>query len=65
MEADVRPPPTYDEDLYSRAHRQAELLRSGRLDAMDIDTVAEEIESLGRSQASSLQSGVQSIACTS
>lgn len=39
----------YDTDFYAWAMQQAELLRAGRLDLVDIENIAEEIESLGRS----------------
>jgi Domain of unknown function DUF29 len=39
----------YDEDFALWSAEQSALLRSGRLDKIDLDNVAEEIESLGRS----------------
>lgn len=62
MDQDLSKPPAYGEDLHAWAYRQAELLRSGRLGELDIENVAEEIESLGRSQASALQSSFRLIA---
>ena len=62
MDDEVRARPLYDDDLYGWAHAQAELLRSGRLDEIDIENMAEEIESLGRSQASAVQSSFRLIA---
>ncbi len=41
---------TYESDLYAWAMEQAALLRSGRLSEADIANIAEEIESLGRSE---------------
>ena len=38
----------YDTDLAAWAAHTAELLRAGRLDEVDLDNVAEEIESLGK-----------------
>jgi hypothetical protein len=38
----------YDRDFYAWANEQAALLRAGKLDAADIEHIAEEIESMGR-----------------
>lgn len=40
----------YEQDFYAWATQQAALLRAGRLDAADIANIAEEIESMGRSE---------------
>jgi hypothetical protein len=40
----------YDKDLHAWAVEQAALLRAGRLQEVDVENVAEEIESLGRSE---------------
>jgi len=40
----------YDEDFYAWAIEQAALLRTGRVAAADIDHIAEEIESMGRTE---------------
>ena len=40
----------YERDFYAWANEQAALLRAGRLDRADIDNIAEEIESMGRSE---------------
>jgi hypothetical protein len=40
----------YERDFYAWTQEQAALLRSGRLDAADIGNIAEEIESMGRSE---------------
>ncbi len=40
----------YENDFYAWAMEQAELLRARRLDAADIDNIAEEIESMGRGE---------------
>lgn len=45
---------SYDRDFYSWALEQARLIRDGRLDAIDRENVAEEIESLGREQFNKL-----------
>ena len=40
----------YDQDFYAWANEQAALLRAGRLSEADIENIAEEIESMGRSE---------------
>ena len=40
----------YDRDFYAWANQQAALLRAGRLSEADIENIAEEIESMGRSE---------------
>jgi len=40
----------YDRDFYAWANEQAGLLRAGRLSEADIEHIAEEIESMGRSE---------------
>jgi hypothetical protein len=47
---------SYDADFYGWANEQAELLRAGRLDEADIANIAEEIESMGRSEKRELVS---------
>jgi hypothetical protein len=39
----------YDEDFFAWTEEQARLLRSGELSQLDLDNVAEEIESMGKS----------------
>jgi hypothetical protein len=46
----------YDTDFYAWANEQAALLRSGQLSAADIENIAEEIESMGRSEKRELLS---------
>ena len=46
----------YDEDFYLWTQRAAELLRAGRPDQVDLENVAEEIESLGKSDKRELRS---------
>lgn len=41
---------SYDLDFYGWANEQAQLLREGRLGEADIGNIAEEIESMGRSE---------------
>lgn len=43
-------PSLYDRDFYAWAQEQAALLRAGRLSAADVENIAEEIESMGRSE---------------
>jgi Domain of unknown function DUF29 len=40
----------YDTDFYGWAIEQAALLRTGQLSAADVDNIAEEIESMGRTE---------------
>jgi hypothetical protein len=40
----------YDRDFYAWANEQAGLLRAGRLSEADIEHIAEEIESMGKSE---------------
>ena len=55
----------YDQDIFAWSKQQAEALRSvargGSNQALDWDNLAEEIEDLGRSQQSALQSQVRRI----
>ena len=53
---------SHDGDVYGWSLRQADLLRQGRYDDVDVENVAEEIESLGRSQPAVLQSSYRLIA---
>ena len=46
----------YDRDFAAWAHEQAALLRSGHLSKADIDHIAEEIESMGRTEKRELVS---------
>ena len=46
----------YDQDFYAWANEQAALLRAGRLSEADIENIAEEIESMGRSEKRELVS---------
>jgi len=40
----------YEQDFYAWANQQAALLRNGNLSAADIEHIAEEIESMGRTE---------------
>ncbi|HLB99535.1 MAG TPA: DUF29 domain-containing protein, partial [Acetobacteraceae bacterium] len=46
----------YDRDFYAWANEQAALLRAGRLAEADLENIAEEIESMGRSEKRELNS---------
>lgn len=46
----------YERDFYTWALRQAELVRARRLEELDLENVAEELESLGKEQAHKLES---------
>ncbi len=46
----------YEQDFYAWTLQQAELLRSRQLDCADLDNIAEEIESMGRSEKRELTS---------
>jgi hypothetical protein len=46
----------YDRDFHARANQQAALLRAGRLSDADVAHIAEEIESMGRSDKRALVS---------
>jgi hypothetical protein len=47
---------TYDRDFYAWANEQAALLRAGKLNEADVQNIAEEIESLGRSEKREIKS---------
>ena len=46
----------YDTDIVAWAKEQAELLRAGRLDQLDLEHIAEEIEDVGKSEQRELAS---------
>jgi Domain of unknown function DUF29 len=46
----------YDHDFFAWSQEQADLLRSGKLSVADIDHIAEEIESMGRTEKRELVS---------
>ncbi|MGD0720325.1 MAG: DUF29 domain-containing protein [Roseiarcus sp.] len=52
----TRKSPLYDEDFYAWSNEQAALLRAGRLAQADIAHIAEEIESMGRTEKRELVS---------
>jgi hypothetical protein len=49
----------YDRDFYAWANEQARLIRAGLLSDLDIENLAEEIESMGRSEKRELDSRLQ------
>lgn len=49
----------YDEDFYTWTQEQGARLRAGELDGLDLGNLAEEIESLGKSQFASLVSALR------
>ena len=51
-------PVTYDSDYYGWVQQQAELLRSGQFDQLDLENLLEEVESLGRSEKRALTSQI-------
>ena len=46
----------YDRDFYAWSREQAELLRAGELDRADLEHIAEEIESMGKTEKRELAS---------
>ena len=52
----------YERDFYAWTERTAKLLRAGRWDEIDRETVAEEIEDLGRKYRNELESRMQVLA---
>ncbi|WP_448202748.1 DUF29 domain-containing protein [Azospirillum sp. sgz302134] len=46
----------YEEDFFGWTQEQAGLLRAGKLSEVDVENLAEEIESMGRSEADRLRS---------
>ncbi|MCG6939730.1 MAG: DUF29 domain-containing protein [Thiohalocapsa sp.] len=46
----------YDEDLYAWAMTSARMVREGRLDELDREHLAEELESMGKSELRALES---------
>jgi predicted nucleic acid-binding Zn-ribbon protein len=54
-------PTTYDTDFYTWTQQQAELLRQEQIAGLDWQNLAEEIESLGRSDYRSLVSAIEQL----
>ena len=53
---------SYDPDFVGWRERQAALIRAGRMDLADLEHIAEEIETLGRSEREALESAYRLIA---
>lgn len=51
----------YDSDFYAWTNEQAALLRAGKLSAVDIENIAEEIESMGRTEKRELVSRLRTL----
>ena len=51
--------PDYHKDGYGWAMAQAAIIRAGRLDSIDWENVAEEVESVGKSEKSSAESALR------
>src|SRR5260370_802145 len=49
----------YDTDFAERPRQTAEMLRAGRLEELDLENVAEEIESLGKSEHAAARSQIK------
>src|SRR5690348_30226 len=49
----------YDDDFYAWTQDQARLLRSGELSQLDVENLAEELESMGRSDRRELDSRLE------
>jgi hypothetical protein len=47
---------TYRQDIVAWAHEQADLIRAGRFDLLDLEHIADEIDDVGKSEARELQS---------
>lgn len=54
-------PSLYDTDFFTWTQEQAALLRDGKLDALDLANLAEEIESLGKSDRRALGSHLRGL----
>ena len=52
-------PSLYDTDFSAWCHAQARLLREGRLDALDIQNIAEELEGMSRSDKRQIRSRLE------
>ncbi len=54
--------PLYDRDFYAWANEQAALLREGKLGDADIEHIAQEIESMGKTEKRELASQLHAVA---
>lgn len=51
--------PAHDHDFYAWTQNQAQLLRGGQFDGLDIQQIAEELEDMGRSEKRALESRLE------
>jgi len=49
----------YEDDLYTWVQEQVALLRAGRVDALDLDHIAEELSDVGNAQYNQLESALR------
>ncbi len=56
-------PTPYEQDFYTWTQEQAALLRAGRVSELDLANLAEEVESMGRSEKRELESRMAVIIC--
>ncbi len=62
MPDERRPSPDlYESDFFAWTELQAELVRSGRLAELDVENIAEELETLGRSEKHALESHLTNV----
>lgn len=54
-------PATYDSDLYTWSLEQADLLRQGKFDQVDLEHIIEEIEDMSKSERRALQSFLETL----
>jgi hypothetical protein len=52
-------PSLYDQDFLAWTEQQAGLLRAGRLDQLDLDNLAEELDTMGRSEWGELENRLE------
>jgi hypothetical protein len=52
-------PTTYETDFYAWTQEQADLLRQGQIEGLDVENLAEEIESLGKRDFRSFVSAIR------
>src|SRR5437764_15085431 len=51
----------YDDDFYAWAEEQARLLRAGEFSQLDIENIAEALESMGRSDKREIESRLEAL----
>jgi hypothetical protein len=52
-------PSLYEEDFLAWTERQAALARAGRLDELDLENLAEELDAMGRSESGELENRLE------